>query len=345
MPFLRNPMMVAIIGGIAVGIAIALNLVVWDAEELAESLPPAPTKEAVLGEATDAPTTEELSSIAGQTETPSAAFDEPPQLPVPSFDVVRVNPGGSAVIAGRAAPLAEVEIYEGDRFIGSVTADQRGEWVFVPSEPLQPGNRQLSLRMRGEDGLSVRSDQTVMIVVPEADSEDNNALVVAAPADGSSGTEVLQKPGGAVTAVLGVDAMDYDKRGEINLSGTAVPNTTLNVYIDDTYFGSAQSDERGRWRLVPDSTLKPGQYELRVDQVDEQGNVENRVAMPFVREEIKDELAPGTFYVVQPGNSLWRIACRAYGQGERFTLIFEANTEQIRDPDLIYPGQIFSLPE
>jgi len=346
MPFLRNPMMVAIIGGIVVGIAIALNLVVWDDEELTDALPEAPSKEAVLGEATDAPKVQDLSEASGGTVANSQSDDAAATLTAPTFDVVRVNPGGSAVIAGRAAPGATVEIYAGDQFIGSVTADQRGEWVFVPSEPLQPGNRQLSLRARDESGTSVRSDQTVMIMVPEASEGGNStALVVAAPSDGSAGTEVLQKPGGPVTATLGVDAMDYDERGEINLSGTATPNSTLNVYIDDTYFGTAESDDRGRWRLVPESLLKPGQYELRVDQVDNQGKVENRVAMPFVREEIKGELAPGTFYVVQPGNSLWRIARRAYGQGERFTLIFEANTKQIRDPDLIYPGQIFTLPE
>nr|MDJ0980603.1 LysM peptidoglycan-binding domain-containing protein [Kiloniellales bacterium] len=46
----------------------------------------------------------------------------------------------------------------------------------------------------------------------------------------------------------------------------------------------------------------------------------------------------------QPGNSLWRIARGAYGTGNRYTMIFEANKDQIRNPDLIYPGQIFVLP-
>ncbi|MEL7488070.1 MAG: LysM peptidoglycan-binding domain-containing protein, partial [Pseudomonadota bacterium] len=49
--------------------------------------------------------------------------------------------------------------------------------------------------------------------------------------------------------------------------------------------------------------------------------------------------------IVQPGNSLWRIARRAYGSGFQYTVIYEANADQIRDPDLIYPGQIFEVPE
>ena len=49
--------------------------------------------------------------------------------------------------------------------------------------------------------------------------------------------------------------------------------------------------------------------------------------------------------VVQPGESLWRIARHAYGQGVRYTVIFAANHDQIRDPDLIYPGQTFAVPK
>jgi nucleoid-associated protein YgaU len=48
--------------------------------------------------------------------------------------------------------------------------------------------------------------------------------------------------------------------------------------------------------------------------------------------------------IVQPGNSLWRLARRTYGNGLMFTVIYEANKGQITDPNLIYPGQIFELP-
>ncbi len=44
------------------------------------------------------------------------------------------------------------------------------------------------------------------------------------------------------------------------------------------------------------------------------------------------------------GDSLWRISKRVYGKGLRFTVIYEANQQQIRDPGRIYPGQVFVLP-
>ncbi|MEL0021762.1 MAG: hypothetical protein VW709_17995, partial [Rickettsiales bacterium] len=61
----------------------------------------------------------------------------------PSFDIVRVNPQGDIVIAGRAPPNSTVTVRIGDRVIGTVQADGRGEWVLVPEAALTPGSREL----------------------------------------------------------------------------------------------------------------------------------------------------------------------------------------------------------
>ena len=69
---------------------------------------------------------------------------------------------------------------------------------------------------------------------------------------------------------------------------------------------------------------------------------------PSVDERTADalvEIPESGIAVVQPGNSLWRIARGTYGSGLQYTVIYEANKDQIRDPDLIYPGQIFTLPK
>ena len=54
--------------------------------------------------------------------------------------------------------------------------------------------------------------------------------------------------------------------------------------------------------------------------------------------------AAGGRIVVQPGNSLWKLARESYGLGVRYTVIYEANKDQITDPNLIFPGQVFSVP-
>ena len=109
--------------------------------------------------------------------------------------------------------------------------------------------------------------------------------------------------------------------------------------------GSAVADASGRWSLKPEAPLAPGLYTLRVDQLGPDGRVVQRVELPFSRAEPASEgPAPVDRIVVQPGNSLWRIARRVYGEGIRYTVIYQANRQMIRDPNLIYPGQVFEVP-
>jgi nucleoid-associated protein YgaU len=102
--------------------------------------------------------------------------------------------------------------------------------------------------------------------------------------------------------------------------------------------------------------VAPGVYTLRVDQVGADGDVVSRIETPFLREEIEavaavlaDQPEQDDFVVaqrtVERGNTLWAIAREKYGEGILYVHVYEANKDQIRDPDLIYPGQIFVLPE
>lgn len=54
---------------------------------------------------------------------------------------------------------------------------------------------------------------------------------------------------------------------------------------------------------------------------------------------------PVRIVTVQPGATLWAIARDRYGEGQLYLQVFEANKDKIRDPDLIYPGQVFTVPE
>ena len=93
-----------------------------------------------------------------------------------------------------------------------------------------------------------------------------------------------------------------------------------------------------------------------MDEVDSDGNVQSRIETPFKREEretvaaiMAEETEQEGFDLavktVQPGNTLWAIAEERFGDGIKYVAVFEANKDQIRDPDLIYPGQVFRLPE
>jgi hypothetical protein len=271
----------------------------------------------------------------------------------PSFDVVRINPAGDAVMAGRAAPNSLVIILDGEREIGRVQADARGEWVFVPSQPLSPGTRELSLSAQSADGTKLSSEKVVVLAVPERGrdlagrpSEASVPLAMITPRDGTGPATVLQSPTmrPGESGKLGLDVIDYSERGPMVMAGRGAPGTNVEVYLDNRPVGQAAVGNDGTWTVTPDKPVAPGQYTVRVDQLGKDGRVTARVEMPFTRGGA-DQIGTGeTQVVVQPGNSLWRIARRTYGAGTRFTLLYEANKDQIRDPDLIYPGQLFVVP-
>jgi hypothetical protein len=273
----------------------------------------------------------------------------------PTFDIVRVNPQGDTVIAGRAEPDSKVTVLDAGKVIGEIKADRRGEWVLVPEKPLPPGSRELSLQAETKSGETQESESVVVLVVPEKDRDiagrpsdkATGALALKVPRRGPGASTVLQQPStpgeGVRSDSLSVNAVDYDKQGKMSLSGEATPGAQVNVYLDNEFVGRAKADEDGRWRMTPEKQVDPGLYSLRADEVKPSGKVAARVQIPFARPTEVADLPPGSV-VVQPGNSLWRLARRTYGRGVQYTVIYEANRQQIRDPDLIYPGQIFDLP-
>ncbi len=324
---MRQPIAIAVIGGIAVALAILINLFLW-------------TEDKAPG-----PSTATAPGIA------APGSDDRQAAKLPSFDVVRINPNGDAVIAGRAVPGSIVVVLDAGNPIGEARADARGEWVFVPAKPLAPGNRELSLEMRVPGQPPVLSESVVALAVPERDKDitgkaaAGQALALRLPRDGSGPSTVLQKPTFEGGVGFAIDAVDYDGKGNVSISGRGTPKAGVRIYLDGRFIGSAEVGGDGRWSFTPRTPIAPGTYALRADQIGDADKVTARAETPFARAEMGGDLAPGSFIVVQPGNSLWRLARRTYGQGTRYTLIFEANKDQIRDPDLIHPGQVFQLPK
>jgi nucleoid-associated protein YgaU len=131
----------------------------------------------------------------------------------------------------------------------------------------------------------------------------------------------------------------------MRFAGSATPGARLRLYVDEQPIGEAVADASGRWAFQPDSQPSVGRHRLRIDQVSPtDGRVVARAEVPFQREELPAEAFAQQRIVVQPGNNLWRIARATYGRGIRYTVIYQANKDQIADPNKIYPGQVFALP-
>ena len=272
-----------------------------------------------------------------------------PATAVPSFDIVRVGPQGNAVLAGRAEPGADLVVRNGDAELGRTKADSRGEWVLLPSTPLLPGGRELTLASRMPGAPEQRGD-SVVLVVPEPAAAPAPVAALLLPAASAprllQGAEAAARPAPAVPGrtTLGLSSVDYDDRGDINFAGTAQPGAIVRVYVDNRPAGDAAADGFGRWSMRPGEAMATGVHRLRVDQVTAAGRVQSRVELAFQRTSLPAADLAGGRIVVQPGQNLWRMARQVYGAGVRYTVIYLANREQIRDPRLIYPGQAFATP-
>lgn len=270
-----------------------------------------------------------------------AAPAKPAEAPVaPSFDIVRINPQGETVIAGRAAPKAEVTILDGGKEIGKAVADSRGEWVFVPDQPLPSGSRELSLRAVNPDGTTTETQGPVVIVVPDRATDKGTSLAIKVNPDGS--IDILQGPEtkeGAGTVSIG--GIKYDDRGRLSVTGKASPHTQVQVYLDNRLLGRTETDDQGRWQLSLKAELRAGNHSIRADEIGADGKVVARAEIGFAP---AGSLPAEGKIIVERGNSLWRIAHKAYGSGFDYMVIYQANKEQIRDPNLIYPGQVFNVP-
>jgi len=298
--------------------------------------------------------------------TPPAAGTPAPTAPegeAPSFDVVRVEKSGEAVIAGRAMPDSDVNVTTKDgTSIGRARADSAGSWAIVTEQPLGPGSHEIGIESQGAQGEARLSEDVVVVVVPRKiapakpagqsgaasppPASGQSVLAVLTPRQGGGASKVLpQEEEGIAEGDLVLDSVDYDEAGRAIIGGRASPGTRMRVYLDNELVGDTVAGADGRWSEGPGEPVVEGLHALRVDQIDGKGSVVARVETPFSREPARVAQPGEELVIVQPGNSLWRIARRSYGEGLQYSVIYQANREQIRDPDLIYPGQVFELPK
>jgi nucleoid-associated protein YgaU len=319
--------------------------------------------------------------IAGVTRTPiadttaSAVPENKPEVAVAvkpvaeasaeitaSFDTVRVEQSGEAVIAGHAAPGSNVAVKWNGQVVGEAVANAEGSFAIVPEKPLAAGTGALTLEST-KDGKTVESTNSVAVVVQAT------APAVVAQIDPAAPTKVTQAGAAMPAGSVQLGAVDYDDAGNIVFSGKAPAGVPVRFYVDNTLAGETIADPSGNWNFKGSATMPTGTHTLRADALDAKGAVISRAETPFLREEPSKVIAAAEpaaapaapvpvaditpvppvieirRIVIQPGSNLWRVSRTVYGKGRMYTLIFEANRDQIKNPNRVYPGQILAAPE
>ncbi|MEL6233251.1 MAG: LysM peptidoglycan-binding domain-containing protein [Pseudomonadota bacterium] len=277
------------------------------------------------------------------------------ELTAPVFDLVRVDSEGFTVIAGRADPGVEIDIAFDGQVRMTVRANDRGDFVAMLQAELTSEPQTVTLVARDDGPAAVVSPEPVIVLAAPATSSDAPVLPAVIQTT-QERVEVVQPAHPGITDQVVLDTISYDPQGAVVLSGRGTPLAPVRIYANDSPIGEVMVSDSGAWQaILPD--IAQGRYTLRVDELDNAGSrVVSRMETPFQRDDplqapaavraaIDAEAVPGSTVVVQPGNNLWMLARRHLGSGIRYTFIFTENRDRIRDPDLIYPGQIFDLPD
>ena len=277
------------------------------------------------------------------------------------FDIVRVEPNGEVVVAGRANPGASVRLLNKGAVIAQAKADANGQFAIVPPA-LAKGDHLLSLEVEGAPP-SAKAQTVAVSVPPDAKGE----VVVALTEPGAPTRILSDKPAPAAQAAsaapaqLAIRSVEVDEAGGFYATGTGAPGSTIRLSLNGSPVTTVKANEEGRWSLKVERGMNPGAYAVRADHLDASGRVVSQAEVPFdYPARAVAALAPGggaassgsdavvkelQSVTVQRGDSLWRISQRLLGAGQRYTQIYQANANQIRRPNLIYPNQILVMPQ
>lgn len=281
-------------------------------------------------------------------------------LPAPRTFIFDANP--APIVVAEADPAVE----EQAPFAEPVAEAPVTEDVGVAQEVSTPDPVEEQVAEGGAVEPAAEPDVVAAVDPIDPAPEPESVAVVQEPAApaileiSEDGVDVVQpsvSPDIApeVMSTVALDTITYDPAGDVVLGGRALGEGFVQVYVDNVPVSRLPVDEQGRWRGdLPD--VDTGVYTLRIDEVDVAGDVVSRIETPFLREDPEDVIEAMADQVdnpdfriatrtVQAGTTLWAIAEERYGAGILYVKVFEANKDRIRDPDLIYPGQVFTLPE
>lgn len=244
-------------------------------------------------------TTEATSQTEQGANVPQVPAAESPVAP--SIDVTRIEPDGTALVAGQAAPGAVVAMTMGGAEVAIATADGNGKFVAMFSLPPGDAGRLMTFSATMPDGSEIAGEGQIAvaaIAAPQVAETENSDAVPSATEPATEvaptalsvtdeGVKVLQSGSEVpadVAANVSLDLIAYLSPAEVQFGGKGTAGNFVRLYLDNSPLGEAtEIGEDGTWTTTL-TGIEPKIYTLRVDQLDASGKVTSRFETPFKRE-------------------------------------------------------------
>ena len=251
-----------------------------------------------------------------------------------TFDIVRLNKKGDVVIAGKTIPNIKVDILDGNETLASVFSDSNGDWVWISENPLPEGIKRFNLKhFDGEDEFF--SQQNIIILREKNKYLSSKILKFSK----SSSLEIINN--NQKILGLSLDIAEYLDEESLMLTGRTKPNTKVKLFFSDNFVKDSKSDNNGVWKMEL-KNFKFTDNNLTITSEIEGQKI--KLKTKIFEKKIDSNFIFEKEVIVKNGNSLWRIARKTLGGGVYYSEIYKNNMKEIKNPDLIFPGQVFNIP-
>jgi len=251
-----------------------------------------------------------------------------------TFDIVRLDKTGDVVIAGKTIPNIKVDILDGNEILASVFSDSNGDWVWISENPLPEGIKRFNLKHF--DGEHEFFSHQNIIILREKNKYLSSKILKFSK---TSSIEIINNK----KKILGLslDIAEYLDEDSLMLTGRTKPNAKVKLFFSDNFIKDSTSDNRGVWKIE----LK--NFEFTDNNLIVTTEIEGQ-KITLRTKIFEKKIDPNFIFekevVVKNGNSLWRIARKTLGGGVYYSEIYKSNMKEIENPDLIFPGQVFNIP-
>ena len=276
----------------------------------------------------------------------------------PAIDIIKVSPDGSFIIAGKGQPNSNINILNKGDLIDSSIVDSDGNWVIVSKENLKTGDNLISIDQINNGSVlrhkqlfitkidEHKKDQPLVISVPNKNGE--NISIIQQPSEKQKIYKVenelgIQKKVKSNKKIFNVKTIFFNENGFVSIKGKVNFGKKIEIYINKKIMETIKI-ENSKWQYNSDKIIDFGLHDLLVVLKSDKDKILDKITLPFMRVEMPYNDVPENFILIKPGDMLWTIAYRLYGDPFKYIQIFEENKDQITNPDLIFPGQLFSIP-
>ena len=251
-----------------------------------------------------------------------------------TFDIVRLDKNGDVVIAGKTIPNIKVDILDGNETLASVFSDLNGDWVWISDSPLSEGIKRLNLKhFDGEDEFV--SEQNI-IILREKNSDSSSKILKFSR---NSNIEIINN--NEKILGLSLDIVEYLDNDSLNLTGRTKPNSLVRLFFSNSFVKDSKSDKYGNWKMELKNFKLTDNNLMITTEIDGQ---KIKLKTKIFDKKIDSNFILEKEITVKDGNSLWRIARKTLGGGIYYSEIYKNNISKIENPDLIFPGQVFNIP-